>query len=191
MEFVAVIVIAALVFGVCYLVDKAFTKLFRSQQQHMSGTAVRLNKRYATIGLIMAVLGLSAVFTGMDQQETVLIVGGAILLAAGTGLVVYYVTFGVFYDDEGFILNTFGKKSQTYRYSDIQSQQLYNNYGTILIELHLSDGRSMQLQSGMQGAYDFMDKAFHAWLRQTGRRQEDCPFYDPDNSCWFPPLEEK
>ena len=27
------------------------------------------------------------------------------------------------------------------------------------------------------------------WLEQTGRRQEDCGFYDPANSCWFPPVE--
>ena len=191
MEFVAVIVIAALVFGVCYLVDKGFTKLFRSQQQHMSGTAVRLNKRYATIGLIMTVLGLSAVFTGLDQQqELILIIGGALLIVVGIGLIVYYMTFGVFYDDDSFILTPFGKKSQTYRYSDIQSQQLYNNYGSTLIELHLSDGRSVQLQASMEGVYTFMDKAFMAWLRQTGKKQEDCPFYDPDNSCWFPKVED-
>ena len=41
MEFVAVLLIAAAVFGVCFLVDKAFAKLFRSQAQHMSGLCVR------------------------------------------------------------------------------------------------------------------------------------------------------
>ena len=25
-----------------------------------------------------------------------------------------------------------------------------------------------------------------AWLAQTGKKKEDCPYYDPDNSCWFP-----
>ena len=34
---ILVLLIAALVFGVCYLVDKGFAKLFRSQAQHMSG----------------------------------------------------------------------------------------------------------------------------------------------------------
>ena len=58
MEYVAVIIVAALVFGVCFLVDKGFTKLFRNQQQHQSGTAVRLNKRYGSIGLLIAVLGV-------------------------------------------------------------------------------------------------------------------------------------
>ena len=29
------------------------------------------------------------------------------------------------------------------------------------------------------------------WLAQTGKRKEDCDFYDPDNSCWFPPAEQE
>ena len=58
-----------------------------------------------------------------------------------------------------------------------------------LIELYLSDGRAVQVQGTMEGAYAFMDHAFSAWLKQTGRTREDCPFYDPQNSCWFPPVE--
>ena len=46
MEYLAVIIFAALVFGLCFLVDKGFTKLFRNQAQHHSGQAVRLNKKY-------------------------------------------------------------------------------------------------------------------------------------------------
>ena len=62
MEFVAVILIAAAVFGICYLIDKGFTKLFRSQAQHRSGMSVRLSKRYGSIGLLLVVLGIGAVF---------------------------------------------------------------------------------------------------------------------------------
>ena len=45
MQFVATLLIAAAVFGVCFLVDKGFTKLFRSKTQHRSGMAVRANKK--------------------------------------------------------------------------------------------------------------------------------------------------
>lgn len=185
MEYIAVLLIAAFVFLICFLVDKGFTKLFRSQQEHKSGLAVRLNKRYGSMGLIVAVLGLAAVFAG----GWLMIAGGCLLILVGIGLVVYYMTFGVFYDTDTFVLTTFGKKSTTYRYSDIKAQQLYNNYGNTVIELYMTDGRTVQLQSGMAGVYDFMDYAFPAWLRQTGRNREDCAFYDPQNSCWFPPLE--
>ena len=46
MEYIAVLVVAAAVFGICYLVDKGFTRMFRSQAQHMSGTAVRVALHY-------------------------------------------------------------------------------------------------------------------------------------------------
>ena len=190
MEAFGVLFIAALVFGVCFLVDKGFTRVFRSREQHKSGLSVRLNKKYGAVGLIMFVLGLSAIFTGVGES-TLMVVCGSILVPLGIALVVYYMTFGIFYDNEGFVLTTFGKKSAVYRYADIKSQQLYNSYGNILIELHMTDGRSVQLQAGMAGVYPFFDKAFSAWCAQKGIREEDCAFHDPANSCWFPPMEEK
>ena len=53
----------------------------------------------------------------------------------------------------------------------------------------MADGSHFQVHTGMTGMGEFMDYAFAAWLQQTGRRQEDCTWYDPDNSCWFPPYE--
>lgn len=188
MELVLIMMVAAAVFGICFLLDKAFTRLFRGKQQHRSGLAVRLSKHYGSIGLIMAVVGLAAVFTGISDG-VVLTVCGGVLIAVGICMLVYYMTFGIFYDDEAFVYTSFGKRSITYRYGDIQCQQLYNSYGNIVIELRMADGRTVQLQSAMDGVYPFMDKAFAMWLRQTGRRQEDCQFYAPQNSCWFPPVE--
>ena len=189
MELIAVVIVAALVFGICFLVDKGFTRLFRSQAQHFSGLAVRLNKRYGSIGLLLGVLGLVAVFIGLPG-DWVLIIGGAVVLLMGAGLVVYYMNYGVFYDEDTFLFMTLGKKNVTYRYADITAQQLYNNQGHMLIELHMADGKVVQLQSTMNGCYAFMDHAFAAWCHQTGKTQEDCPFYNPENSCWFPPVEE-
>lgn len=185
MEFIIILLVAALTFGLCYGVDKGFTRLFRSKAQHMSGLSVRLSKRYGSIGLILAVVGLAAVFTGL-RDSALLIAGGVVLILVGICLVTYYMTFGVFYDEDGFILTTFGKKSTTYRYSDIQAQQLYTSYGSVVIELHMADQRAVQLQSTMNGVYPFLDHAFEGWLRQTGRVKEECSFHDPDNSCWFP-----
>lgn len=187
MKIVPVIIIAAVVFGVCFLADKGFSKLFRSQAQHASGLAVRLNKRYGSIGLLLAVLGLAAIFTGLPG-DWVLIVGGAVVVLMGIALVVYYMNYGVFYNEDSFLFMRLGKPNVTYYYKDITAQQLYNNQGHLLIELHMADGNTIQLQSTMNGCYAFMDYAFFAWLKQTGRTEADCPFYDPRNSCWFPPV---
>lgn len=189
-EYIAVAIIAAAVFGICFLVDKGFTKIFRSQSQHHSGTAVRLNKRYGSIGLILAVFGLAVLFAGLPGNW--LFIGASILIMSlGIGLVVYYMTFGVFYDDEGFVLTTFGKRSTTYRYGQIRGQQLYVTTGNqTVIEIIMKDGRTFHLQSAMSGVYDFLDHAFAAWLMETGRALNECDFYDPKNSCWFPKVED-
>ena len=190
MELLGVFSVAAVVFGLCFLVDKGFTKLFRSKAQHQSGLSVRLNKKYGAFGLIVFVLGIAALFS-LWNEGWLLITAGFLLMVLGIALVVYYMTFGIFYDGDGFLLTTFGKRSTAYRYADIKSQQLYNSYGQILIELHMTDGRNVQLQAGMTGVYPFLDKAFSAWCAQKGLDEGTCTFHDPANSCWFPPMEEK
>ena len=169
MQYFAVLLVAAIVFGGCYLFDKGFEKLFRNQAQHYSGLSVRLNKRYAAFGALLIALGTAALFTGLSSGP-LMIVCGSLILLMGIGLVVYYATFGIFYDEDSFILTTFGKKSKTYFYREIRSQQLYNSYGHIVIELHMNDGRSVQLQAGMSGVYPFLDKAFEAWCSQKNRK---------------------
>lgn len=189
MEIVAVLILAALVFGVCFLVDKGFTKLFRSQSQHHSGKALRLNKRYGSFGLIAFVFGLGMLFVGLTEGW-LLLTAGIMLIVVGVGLVVYYMTFGVFYDDEGFLLTTFGKKSKAYRYQDIEGQMLYITTGrNVMVELYLKDGRTFQVQLTMVGAAEYLDYAFDRWLCQTGKTREECEFHDPENSCWFPTVE--
>ena len=89
------LIIAALTFGVCFLVDKVFHKTFRSTPQHISGLSVRLNKRYATIGVVLFFLGVCALFAGLNGYVA-LVIGGTIVAAMGVSLIVYYMTFGIF-----------------------------------------------------------------------------------------------
>lgn len=175
-------------FGLCWLVDKGFTKAFRSAPQHASGCSVRLNKHFGGVGTAVLVLGICGILAGFSQGWLIAAAGGVLVLT-GAGLVVYYMTFGIYYDADTFVLTTFGKRSTTYRFADIKGQQLFVAYGKTVVELYMEDGRAVQLQQGMTGMYTFMDKAFAAWLRQKGMEKADCPYYDPDNSCWFPPVE--
>ena len=187
---ILILMIAALVFAVCFLVDRAFTKLFRSKAQHRSGKAVRASKRYGLFGVIFFILGIVAISNGVSQGK-LLFVGGLIVLFLGIVMAVYYLSFGIFYDDETFLVSSFGKRSLEYRYSDIQKQQLYVvSGGSVIVELWLKNGKTLSLQSGMEGVYPFLDHAFAAWCCQTGRREEDCAFHDPAKSLWFPQEED-
>ena len=124
MQFVIVLLIAAAVFGVCYLVDKGFSKAFRGKAQHRSGMAVRANKRFGVFGVVLTVLGVMAFCIGIGDGP-VLIVGGLIVFAMGIFLAVYYLSFGIFYDGESFLMSQFGKKDAVHRYEEIVGQKLY------------------------------------------------------------------
>ena len=190
MTFFLILLIAAAVFGLCFAVDKAFAKLFRSKAQHRSGRAVRANKRYGLFGVILSVLGIMAICVGISDGS-VLLWGGVIVLLMGICLAVYYLSFGVFYDGETFLLSRFGKKEVTYRFSEIKGQKLYLvQGGNVIIELHMADGGTVSLQSTMDGVYPFLDTAFAAWCMQTGRDPQSCDFHDPSQSLWFPTVEE-
>ena len=190
MTFFLILLIAAAVFGLCFAVDKAFAKLFRSKAQHRSGMAVRANKRYGLFGVILSVLGVMAFCVGIPDGS-VLLWGGIIVLLMGICLAVYYLSFGVFYDGETFLLSRFGKKDITYRFDQIQGQKLYLvQGGNVIIELHMTDGNTVSLQSTMDGVYPFLDTAFAAWCMQTGRDPQSCDFHDPSRSLWFPTVEE-
>ena len=190
MEFAGVLLIAAATFGICYLFDKGYTNIFRNKIQHHSGLAVRINKQYAVFGLILTLLGILAIVMGITDGA-VLLGGGVIVLLMGLALITYYLTFGVFYDEDTFLVTNFGKRSVVYHYSDIVHQKLYVvQGGNVVIELHLKDKNAVSIQSGMEGTYPFLDHAFYAWCRQTGRDPENCDFYDPSNSLWFPSEEE-
>ena len=186
MNMFSFLLVAAATFGICFLVDKGYARLFRSKAQHRSGLAVRVSKRYASFGLILCILGVLAVFTGFTAGKTLLI-GGVLVLLIGIGLIGYYMSFGIFYDDDTFIFSTFGKKNTLYRFGDIRHQLLYTiQGGSSLIELHMADGTAVSVHSGMEGAYPFLDHAFAAWCRQTGRDPEACTFHDPASHLWFP-----
>ena len=186
MQAIVILIIAALVFLICRVVDKLFSKLFRSKAQHRSGMAIRASKRYGIFGVMFSVLGILGIITGCTG-ESVLTWAGLVVLLMGIALAVHYLSFGIFYDGESFLLCRFGRKSQEHRYDEIVSQKLYVlTGGTTVIELTLKDGSTVSVQSTMDGVYPFMDTAFAGWCMETGRKIEDCDFYDPSKSWWFP-----
>lgn len=190
MQLIFILLVSALVFGLCYGVDKAFTRRFRSKAQHRSGMAVRANRRYGIFGLVLTVLGVLSLFSSLSGDRLMLF-GGMVVLIMGICLAVHYLSFGIFYDGETFLLSSFAKKSREYRYEDIESQRLYAvTGGNIVIELRLKDGSVVSLQSSMDGVYPFLDTAFAGWCLQTGHEMENCSFYDPSKSWWFPHEEE-
>lgn len=190
MDILVILLVGAVTLGLCFLTDKGFTALFRSKPQHKTGMSVRLSQHYGGTGIILVLLGLIAVFHGWGNGK-LLLVCGIFVAILGIALIVYYMTFGIYYDSDSLILTTFSKKSAVYSYADISGQKLYRVAGgNVVIELYFRDGRTVALQSNMKGVYPFLDTAFAGWCRQKDVKAGDCPFHDPQNSCWFPSMEE-
>lgn len=190
MNLFVMLLVAAAVFGLCWLVDKAFSNAFRSKAQHQSGLAVRVNKRYGVFGVGLSVLGVLAFCIGITGGLA-LMLGGIIVLIMGLCLGMYYLTHGIFYDGETFLVTTFRKQDRVYRFAEIKEQKLYLvQGGSIIIELYLEDGSSVSLQSSMDGIYLFLDTAFAGWCMQKGIDPQSCDFHDPSKSWWFPHEEE-
>ena len=185
-----VLFLAAAIFGICFAVDKAFTKAFRSKAQHRSGMAVRANKLYGLAGLILIILGILGFLTGLGAN-ILLLIGGIVVLILGICLVTYYLSFGVFYDGETMLICRFAKKDREYYFREIQGQKLYLvQGGNIIVELHMADGSAVSLQSSMDGILTFLDTAFAAWCLQKGIDPQSCDFHDPSQSLWFPTVED-
>lgn len=190
MQFFLTVLIAAAVFGVCYLLDKSFTTAFRSKAQHKSGMAVRAPKKYSIFGTCLILLGVFAVIAGITQG-TVLLIGGILVLLMGIGLAWYYLGYGIFYDGESFLFSYPTKKDRTYYYQEITGQKLYLiQGGSVVVELHMQDGSTVSVQSSMDGVYPFLDTAFAGWCLAKGIDPQSCDFHDPRNSLWFPTKEE-
>ena len=187
----AYLLVIAATFGLMFLLDKGLTKLFRSRQQHRSGTAVRLKKHYGILSLALMILGALGIVTYFCDKNLILRVGGLLGLPGGAVLGIYYLTHGIFYDNEGFLYTAFGNRSDEYRYRDIRAQKLYEiQGGTLLVELHMENGKTVSVQTSMEGAPAFLDKAAHARMRQLCLNSHECGWFDETRGQWVPPLED-
>lgn len=188
MEYVWIVVIALLTFGVCFALDKLFSKAFRSSSQHRSGNRVKLRNRVAVFGLLVMLLAIVCIIFYWTSHP-VIFWSGWILLLMGGGLLAYYLSFGVYYDEQGFVYSRFGRKSKLYTYDQIAAQQLYSSHGSILVELHLGDGTTLTVQDNMDGGFAFLDYAFARWREIRGLGEEECSFHNPEKCQWFPTVE--
>ena len=182
----AYLIIAALVFALCYGVDKGFSKLFRNRKEHHSGLAVKLNKRYILFGTLLAVLGIAGLLAG-EGGGIALRLGSVAVLLMAAGLIIYYLSFGIYYDADHFLVCAFGRKELRCDYGSIREQKRYViQGGSVIVELHMDDGTVVSVQSIMEGAYPFLDYAYARWCEQKGLNPENCEFHNPSLHCWFP-----
>ena len=183
MKYVLYLLLIAVIFGLVALVDFVFGKLFPKSKVKKTAKAVRMPRYSFIVGILIVFLCVIGLLF-YTQADLFLRIGMVIAMVMGLYMAVNYISFGIFYDDEGFTYRTLSKKAVTFRYADITGQRSFLARSGLNVTL-LAGETEIPLNGSMQGLSDFMNCAFFAWCRQTGL-DPDTQEYDPSTLHYFP-----
>ena len=177
MFYVYIALFCAVIFGLCYLVDRL---LSRGRSKTAPERTVRQPRRAFVIGVVLAVAG---VFIALFVPGLLGVGGGILIALLGAVLVLSFFSFTIEYDGEGFTCRTL-RGSKRYQYSQITGEQALATRGGIHVMLYVA-GDGVELSEAMQGARAFLSHAYYARCRQKGIAPEDCPPPAPEALVWF------
>ena len=182
MGFWFVVIVCAVVFALCFLVDGLAKKL--RGKARADERAVRMPKRSVSIGMLLIVFALCAVLFWVPQEVLWLRVGCFVVAAMGVVLIVQYLSFSVRYDEGGFTVAQFARPKRTFRYADIRAQRSLMTRSGIHATL-LTQDDSVSLTSAMEGADVFLRFAFGKWCAEKGIDPESIE-NNPQMMTYFP-----
>ena len=187
MQYVAPLVLCALVFFLCWCIDTLVKKLFPKKPQQYSGRAVRLPRLSSILGIGLTFLSFVALLFYWEEFSTVVRIACLLTLALGAGLLVQYLSFAVYYDEDGFVYRSLGKKAKTYAYGDIRGQRSILSRSGVVSSLYVGEDE-LQLTSSMKGLNEFLKFAFRRWCEETGTDPESVENH-PQYLTYFPELQ--
>jgi len=174
----------ALVLGMCWGVDQLLKKLFPKDARQQSGKVVRLPRRTAIFGVLLTFFPVALELNSARSLEWFWHLAAAVVLLLGAWLLWQYFSFSVYYDNEGFTYRNLGRRAQDFRYEDILGQRSLLTRAGVNSTLYLP-GCEIPVYSAMQGAGDFLQKAFYRWCEATGT-DPDSVENNPQYLTWFP-----
>lgn len=183
MKYLLYLLLIAVIFGLVALCDFVFGKLFPKAKVKKTAKAVRMPRYSFIVGILIVFLGVIGLLF-YTKADLFLRIGMVIAMIMGLYMAVNYMSFGIFYDDEGFTYRTLTKKTITFRYEDITGQRSFLARSGLNTSLFVGEDE-IPLNGSMQGVSDFMNCAFFAWCHQTGR-DPDAQEYDPRTLRYFP-----
>ena len=188
MNLLGIVIVCAVVFLLCWLVDTACKKLFPKQELEKGRDVVRPSRKNAVFGVILTFAAVAVtVFRLTAEPDVLLIVGCAVAFLLGVLLLVNFFSFALYYDKERFLLVHRGKK-QTFTYDQIRGQQTLMTRGGYQSVLFVGDTQ-IELDSSMQNVNVFLGKAFYRWCEAKGIDPESVE-NNPRMMRWFPDPEE-
>lgn len=190
MKYVLLAAVCAVVFLVCFLVDKLFGLLFRKSKTEQSGNVVRLPRRNAIAGVLLSFVPLVVLlFFIPEGGDTLMLVGCIIAMVMGVLLLVNYFSFAIFYDDEGFVYRDLLRRKTAYHYNQIKGQRSVLTRSGVNSTLFVA-GDALNVYSTMQNLDRFLNHAFYRWC-ESKRIDPASVENNPAMYTWFPDPEKK
>ena len=190
MKYVLLAALCALVFLVCFLIDKLFSLIFPRSKTEKSGNVVRLPRRNAVAGILLIFVPLVVLlFFIPEGGDTLMTVGCVIAIVLGLILLVSYLSFAIYYDDEGFVYKDLRRKKTAYHYSQIKGQRSVMTRSGINSILFVADDE-INVYSTMQNLNAFLNKAFYKWCAVKNIDPASVE-NNPRMFTWFPDPEKK
>lgn len=189
MKIAALLILCALVFLVCWLVDLGLRKLFPKTELEKGKNVVRPSRKNAIFGVVLTFAAAAvALFRLTEEPDVLLTVGCAVAFVMGVILLVTYFSFAIYYDDEKFLLVERRKKRE-FRYDEIRGQRTLMTRGGYNSILFAGDAE-INLYSSMQNVNVFLGKAFFRWCDAKGIDPDGIE-NNPRMMTWFPDPEKE
>ena len=185
MKIVLLLVICALVFLVCFLVDKLVQKLWPKSDLEKSKNVVRPARRSVIIGiLLLFAAALTAVFVLPREMDVIVLLGCIVSAIFGVILLVSYFSVAIYFDEEQFQYQDRKSGKKVYRYEQIRGQRSLMTRGGIHTTLFVGED-TIPLYGSMQNLACFLEKAFFKWCR-VKQIDPDTVENNPRMLTWFP-----
>ena len=184
-KYVFVLIVCAVVFLVCFLIDSLLKLLFPKSRLEKSKQVVRPPRRSAVIGVILTFAGIAMLVRNLaETPDALFIIGSIVAVIFGVILLCTYFSFVIYYDDEGFLYKTWGHGKQEFRYSQIRGQRSLLTRGGVNTILFVGE-EEINLYSAMQNLNAFLSKAFFKWCAAKGI-DPDSVENNPRMATYFP-----
>lgn len=174
----------ALVFGLCFLVDKLWQRHKRVAVSDIEPNRVRLPRSNNIFGALLAVGGFALLLFIAPIEGGIWWFLSIAVLLIGLFLLVNFLATGIDYDEAGFTYRRLGRRSQTFTYDQIRGQRSFANRAGVNVLLYAGD-EDIYLYSAMKGTRGFMQTAFNGWCIANGIDPEEVSPPNPENMIWF------
>ena len=174
-----IIIICAVVFLLCFLVDTLFKALRPKSGLGKGVKFVRMPRRSFLFGMILLLFPVVAVLFWLPKDEKLLRIGCGVIFAMGILLLYYFFSFSIRYDDTAFEYRDLRHKRTRFTYDQIRGQRSVTTRSGVQTVLFVADD-SLMLSEAMQGVNEFLSTAFFKWCGIKG--------IDPDSIENNPPM---